>query len=109
MKKLALTLIAAALTLGTQASFAASEAQKAQQEKMKGCNAEAKAKDMKGDARKEFMKGCLSGGGKADEAKPAPNAQCEEKAMGKNGKPLAGAAKATFMKKCEADAKAAAK
>lgn len=30
---------------------------------------------------------------------------CAEKAIGKNGKPLAGAAKASFMKKCEADAK----
>jgi hypothetical protein len=32
---------------------------------------------------------------------------CESKAIDKNGKPLAGAAKASFMKKCEADAKAA--
>ncbi len=28
---------------------------------------------------------------------------CEEKAVGKNGKPLAGAAKTAFMKKCEKD------
>lgn len=32
-------------------------------------------------------------------------ASCEGKAVGKNGKPLAGAAKNTFMKKCEASAK----
>ncbi len=32
---------------------------------------------------------------------------CAEKAVSKSGKPLAGAAKAAFMKKCEADAKAA--
>jgi hypothetical protein len=109
MKKLALTLITAAFALTAQSSFAASEAQKAQQEKMKGCNAEAKTKDLKGDARKDFMKGCLSGAQPAAAAAPAaaPNAQCAEKAVGKNGKPLAGAAKATFMKKCEADAKAA--
>ena len=37
----------------------------------------------------------------------ADAAGCEEKAMGKNGKPLAGAAKKAFMKKCEADAKGA--
>jgi hypothetical protein len=30
---------------------------------------------------------------------------CESKAIDKNGKPLAGAAKASFMKKCEADSK----
>ena len=29
---------------------------------------------------------------------------CEPKAIDKNGKPLAGAAKASFLKKCEADA-----
>ena len=29
---------------------------------------------------------------------------CESKAVGKDGKPLAGAAKSSFMKKCKADA-----
>ena len=44
-----------------------------------------------------------------DAAKPAAAAKsgCADKAVSKEGKPLAGAAKATFMKKCEADAKAA--
>lgn len=32
----------------------------AQQQRMKDCNAEAKAKEMKGDPRKAFMKTCLS-------------------------------------------------
>lgn len=101
MKKIVLTLMTAALTLGGSAAFATP-----QQDKMKSCNAEAKTKALKGDDRKGFMKGCLSGGmgdAKGD-AKAAPNAQCEEKAVGKNGKKLAGAAKSTFMKKCEADA-----
>lgn len=41
----------------------------------------------------------------AEEAgKPA---SCEEKAVDKNGKPLAGAAKAASIKKCEGDAKPA--
>jgi opacity protein-like surface antigen len=35
----------------------------------------------------------------------AANAACEAKAIDKNGKALAGAAKTSFMKKCEADAK----
>lgn len=30
-------------------------------------------------------------------------ADCEGRAVGKDGKPLAGAAKASFLKKCEAD------
>jgi hypothetical protein len=38
-------------------------AQKAQREKMKTCNQEAKAKELKGDERKAFMQGCLSKSG----------------------------------------------
>ena len=38
----------------------------------------------------------------------APAAACEAKAMDKNGKPLAGAAKTSFMKKCEGEAMMAA-
>lgn len=38
----------------------------------------------------------------------AAPASCESKAIDKNGKALAGAAKASFLKKCEADAKPAA-
>jgi hypothetical protein len=34
----------------------------------------------------------------------AQASDCEAKAVGKNGKPLAGAAKTSFLKKCEADA-----
>jgi len=34
----------------------------------------------------------------------AQDASCEAKAMGKDGKPLAGAAKTSFMKKCSHDA-----
>lgn len=33
----------------------------------------------------------------------APASECEDKAIDKNGKPLAGAAKGSFMKKCEAN------
>ena len=41
-------------------------------------------------------------------AAAAPAASdCASKAVGKDGKPLAGAAKSSFMKKCEADAKGA--
>lgn len=36
-----------------------SVADTAQQEKMKTCNAEATAQELKGDARKTFMSGCL--------------------------------------------------
>lgn len=70
-----------------------------QTDKMKSCNAE--AKDKKGDERKAFMKTCLSG--KSADASPAA-AACATKAVSKDGKPLAGAAKAAFMKKCEKEA-----
>lgn len=39
-------------------------------------------------------------------AKDATASDCEAKALGRNGKPLVGAAKAAFIKKCEAGAKA---
>ena len=38
-----------------------------------------------------------------DAAAPAAPGSCAEKAIGKNGKALSGAAKNSFMKKCEAD------
>ncbi|MFA7292146.1 MAG: PsiF family protein [Rhodocyclaceae bacterium] len=100
--KLAVALIS--LVLATGSAFAADEkkadapkkepsvAQKAQQDKMKACNEKATGK--KGDERKAFMKDCLSGG-------TTPSA-CEGQAAEKK---LAGAAKASFVKKCEADAK----
>lgn len=55
MKKLiALTCLGLAVAVSAPA-FAGS-----QQDKMKGCNAEAKTKALKGDERKAFMKKCLS-------------------------------------------------
>ncbi len=53
---------------------------------------------------------CLSFGAHAQDkmsapkmAAPAAGATCDAKAMDKNGKPLAGAARASFVKKCEKD------
>lgn len=43
----------------------------------------------------------------ADAKAPEAGGSCESRAMDKNGKALAGAAKASFMKKCEAEAKPA--
>ncbi|VWX58637.1 Phosphate starvation-inducible protein PsiF [Burkholderiales bacterium 8X] len=63
MKKL-LTSIAlgASLALATLAVHAADKAPTAQQNKMTTCNADPKAKTLKGDERKAFMKECLSAG-----------------------------------------------
>lgn len=43
------------------ASAAAPTAKMKQQDKMKSCNADAKAKALKGDERKKFMSSCLKG------------------------------------------------
>jgi hypothetical protein len=91
MTRIIAIVAASLLSLGLATSAMATP----QQDKMKSCNAEAKGK--KGDERKAFMKSCLSGGG-------AATSDCEAKAVSKDGKPLAGAAKASFMKKCQTEA-----
>ena len=55
MKKI-LTLLALGMALTVGVAHAASD----QQNKMKTCNADPKAKELKGDERKAFMKECLS-------------------------------------------------
>ena len=63
-----------------------SPAQKAQQERMKDCNA--KAKGMKGDARKDYMKGCLSGkegGSEKMSSQQEKMKDCNTKAKGMKG------------------------
>ncbi|HEX7454837.1 MAG TPA: PsiF family protein [Gallionella sp.] len=88
----------------------------AQQEKMKGCNVEAKADALKGDERRAFMKKCLKKDYtlKADAAaKPEakPVAKAEAKPAAKAGAKLAASAVAAApvtqqdkMKSCNADA-----
>ena len=77
----------------------------AQQEKMKGCNAEAKG--MKGDERKAFMSKCLKKDYVLKSAAPAA-----EKKEAAPAKPTASAAapvkQQDKMKTCNADAKAKA-
>ena len=77
-----------------------------QQEKMAACNKQ--AADKKGDERKAFMKECLSAKPAAAAAMPAAKAspECEKSA---DDKKLAGAARASHIKKCMADAVAAKK
>ena len=95
MKQL-FAVIALGLTLSLGAHAADGDAKTKQQSKMTTCNAD--AGDKKGDERKAFMKSCLS-------AKPvaaAPSGACEKSAEDKK---LAGAAKASHIKKCMADEK----
>ena len=97
-----------ALAFATGSAFAVEEqkkepsaAQKAQQEKMKACNAEAGQKELKGDERKQFMSTCLG-------AKPASATQqdkmksCNSEASSKE---LKGDERKKFMSEClKADA-----
>jgi hypothetical protein len=99
MKKL----IVAAITLALASPLAFAGPQ---QEKMKECNASAKTQDLKGDARKSFMKECLSAK-KSDDKKPeeksAPTTQqgkmkqCNQEA---GDKALKGDDRKKFMSDC---------
>lgn len=84
-----------------------------QQEKMKGCNAEAKDAGLKGDERKAFMKKCLSkgytlkanGASAAAPAEPAAAASTQQDRMKScnadaKGKGLKGEERKTFMSSC---------
>ena len=70
----------------------------AQQTKMGTCNKDAGEKKLEGDARKTFMKQCLSAKPAAIAASPACEKSAEEKK-------LAGASKTSYLKKCAADSK----
>lgn len=76
-----------------------SEKQLAQQQRMIDCSADAKQKQLKGDARKALMKTCLSGGQidvtVGDEVASAPETKRERHAAQKEK-----------MKTCEFEAKA---
>jgi len=97
MKRFAILLACAAVAFGAQAT--------PQQDKMKACNADAKEKKLSGDARKAFMKECLSAKGDAAPAASPEAAACEKSAADKK---LHGAAAKAHIKKCTADAAASA-
>lgn len=87
---------AAASVLAADETKEPSAAQKAQQEKMKACNAQAGEKGFKGDERKQFMSTCLS-------AKPV-NATQQEKMKNCNSEAgsqqLKGDERKKFMSEC---------
>lgn len=92
---------AALAVVAGQAALAQATHENSQQEKMTSCNADAKAKALKGADRKAFMKTCLSDKGAAAEA--TGNSQ-QEKMKTCNAdaktKGLKGADRKAFMKTC---------
>jgi hypothetical protein len=76
------------------------QAQNSQQDKMKTCNVQAKEQSLSGDARKSFMKTCLSNQ-PAAQSKLTPQQQkmkqCNADAKARS---LSGADRKTFMSTC---------
>ncbi|MDD4929758.1 MAG: PsiF family protein [Gallionella sp.] len=83
--------------LGFAVSFSTPVLAGAQQDKMKGCNEEAKADDLKGDARRAFMSKCLKKDYTLKAAAAKPEAKTEAAAT-------APAGQQNKMKTCNADA-----
>ena len=96
--RLKTTLLTVAMGFLLTAGYAAAET--AQQQKMKTCNATAAEKGLKGDARKTFMKTCLSGGSAAAPAGATQQEKMKTCNAGANAKGLKGEARQTFMKTC---------
>lgn len=97
--------LACALAFGSCAAFAqdmskTGKALTPQQEKMKTCNAEAKAKALAGAERKTFMKTCLSGSSTATTEAPG-----HAMAAAPAAEPTAKQTQQEKMKTCSTDAK----
>lgn len=71
-------------------------AQNSQQDKMKDCNAQAKAKNLTGDDRKKFMSECLSAAG-VSQTQQEKMKSCNKEATAKN---LKGDDRKAFMSTC---------
>ncbi len=84
------------------ATSLAAHADNSQQNKMTTCNAQAGDQKLAGDARKSFMKSCLSAGSSAPAAKVLTPQQQKMKTCNADAKTkaLTGDARKAFMKTC---------
>ena len=85
-----------ALPVMAQDTKQPSAAQAAQQQKMKDCNAQARAKNLAGDERKTFMSSCLSAAG-VPQTQQDKMKSCNKEATAKN---LKGDDRKSFMSTC---------
>ena len=92
-----LTLAAAAALLLVSLSV---QADNSQQEKMKDCNAQAKTQSLAGDARKSFMKTCLSNQPATDSKLNSQQQKMKQCNADAKTKGLTGAERKTFMSSC---------
>ena len=101
-----ISLIAGAmLALASLGAHAADDAKPkkeptAQQQRMKTCNADAKATGKKGDERKAFMSSCLKGETAAASAPAMTDQQAKMKTCNADAKGKTGDARKAFMKDC---------
>lgn len=96
MKKIALIGLMAGALLASGAW-----AETASQARMKSCNAEAGKQSLAGDARKAFMKSCLSG---APAKASNPQQRMKDCNAEASGKGMKGDARKAFMKSCLSNA-----
>jgi len=96
-----LSLLATPLAFGATTEQANTQHDNAQQEKMKTCNADASTKHLSGDARKDFMKTCLSSGSSANGKELTPQqekmSKCSKDAASQH---LTGDDRKKFMSSC---------
>ena len=96
-------LVVVAVGMASMAHADSSSALNAQQTKMKTCSADAKTQALTGDARKTFMKSCLSSAGASAPAAKTLTPQqqkmvdCNKQAKAKS---LTGADRKTFIATC---------
>jgi hypothetical protein len=76
------------------------QAQNAQQEKMKTCNTQAQTESLSGDARKSFMKTCLSNQPAAASKLNSQQQKMKQCNADAKTKGLSGADRKTFMSTC---------
>jgi hypothetical protein len=88
------------LLAGSALAAEEADAPTTQQNKMKTCNADAKAKDLKGDERKAFMSSCLSAKADGKTAQQNKMKTCNAEAK---TKALAGDERKAFMSSCLKD------
>jgi hypothetical protein len=93
---------AAAMIVLALGMSVAAHADNSQQSKMTTCNAQAGDQKLAGDARKSFMKSCLSAGSSAPAAKTLTPQQQKMKTCNADAKTkaLTGDARKAFMKTC---------
>ena len=84
------------------AAAISANAANSQNEKMKTCSAQAKEQTLKGEARKTFMKGCLSNGAVAAPSETLTPQQQKMKTCSADAKTKAlhGADRSSYMKNC---------